>query len=46
MKKSGGKYILYFILGVLVLSVVYTACKDITPDQKRIESDVELKVSK
>lgn len=46
MKKSSGKYVLYIILGIVVLSVAYTACKDITPEQKRIESNVELKVSK
>lgn len=38
--------ILYLILGVIVLGIVYTACKDITPEQQRIESDVELKLSK
>jgi hypothetical protein len=46
MKKTGGKIVLYVVLGIVILSVVYTACKDITPEQKRIETTVELKVSK
>jgi hypothetical protein len=28
------------------LAAVYTACKDITPKQTRIEANVELKLSK
>ena len=38
--------ILYLILGIIILGVVYTACKDITPEQKRIETPIELKLAK
>lgn len=37
---------LYVILGVIILGVAYTACKDITPNQERVESQIELKMSK
>jgi hypothetical protein len=46
MKKRGGKYILYAVICAIVLAAVYTACKDITPKQTRIEANVELKLSK
>lgn len=38
--------ILYVFLGVIILGVVYTACKDITPEQNRIETTIELKMAK
>lgn len=38
--------ILYLILGVIVLGVAYTACKDITPEQERVENLIELKLTK
>lgn len=38
--------ILYLILGIIVLGVAYTACKDITPEQERIETQIELKLAK
>ncbi len=41
--KSG---ILLLILGIIILGVAYTACKDITPEQKRIENSIELKLAK
>ncbi len=46
MKNGKNKYIVYLILGVIVLGIAYTACKDITPAQQRIENKVELKLSK
>ncbi len=46
MKNRNNKYILYLILGVVVLGIAYTACKDITPEQQRVETNVELKLSK
>ena len=45
MKTRNNKYILYLVLGV-ILGIAYTACKDITPEQQRIENKVELKLSK
>lgn len=38
--------ILYLILGIIVLGVIYTACKDITPEQERVENSIELKLAK
>ena len=38
--------ILYFVLGIIVLGVIYTACKDITPEQNRVENSIELKLAK
>lgn len=38
--------ILYAFLGAIVLGVIYTACKDITPEQSRVETIVELKLAK
>lgn len=38
--------LLYVVLGVIILGVAYTACKDITPVQEKVESQVELKLSK
>lgn len=46
MKNRNNKYVLYFVLGVIILGIAYTACKDITPKQERIEQTVELKLSK
>lgn len=38
--------ILYLFLGVIIAGVAYTACKDITPEQERIENTIELKLTK
>lgn len=38
--------ILYVFLGIIVLGVVYTACKDITPEQNHVETTIELKMTK
>ena len=38
--------ILYAFWGVIILGVIYTACKDITPEQNRVESTIELKMAK
>lgn len=46
MRSQSNKYILYFILAVLVLGIVYTSCMDITPKQTVIEKSVELKLTK
>ena len=40
------KYGLYVVICVLLLGVAYTACKDITPKQETITTDVELKLNK
>ena len=45
MKAKKG-YTLYIVLLVLVLGIIYTACKDITPKQERITNDIELKLSR
>lgn len=37
---------LYVMLGIIILVMAYTACKDITPNQERVESQIELKMSK
>ncbi len=44
--RSKRNYIIYLILLVLVLGVVYTACKDITPEQEQIVKNIELKLNK
>lgn len=46
MKKGNGKYVLFAVIAAIVLALVYTACKDITPEQTRVEKTVELKISK
>ena len=46
MKTRNNKYFLFLFLGVFVRELAYTACKDITPEQQRIENKVELKLSK
>lgn len=47
MKAGSSKnIILYVILIIMVLGVIYTACKDITPEQERVESEIELKLGK
>ncbi len=46
MKNRNNKYVLYLILFVIILGIVYTACKDITPKQERVEQNIELKLSK
>ncbi len=38
--------IMYVVLGVTILGIAYTACKDITPEQKRVETVMELKLTK
>lgn len=44
--KSKNNTLLYLILCVIIIGVVYTACKDITVEQQRVEQDIELKLSK
>lgn len=46
MKKGKGKYILFAVICCVILAAGYTACKDITPKQTRVEKSVELKLSK
>lgn len=46
MKNKNSKYVLYLVLCVIILGIAYTACKDITPKQERVEQNVELKLSK
>ncbi len=46
MRSKNNKYMLYIILGIVVIGIAYTACKDINPEQQRIENNVELKLSK
>lgn len=46
MKNKSGRYIVYVILGVVLLGMAYTACKDIVPEQERVEQAVELKLVK
>jgi len=44
--KTNNRYGIYLFLLVLILGIVYTACKDITPEQEKITEDVTLKLSK
>lgn len=44
--KEKNRYTIYFVLLVCALGVIYTACKDITPEQERITNEIELKLSK
>lgn len=46
MKNKSGRYIVYIILCIILLGVAYTSCKDITPEQERVEQEVELKLTK
>ena len=46
MKKRSGKHVLFIVICAIIVALGYTACKDITPTQKRIEKAVELKLSK
>ena len=46
MKKNNSKYLLYVLVLFVVVGVLYTACKDITPQQEKKEVSVELKLSK
>ncbi len=46
MKNNNQKIWVYAVASIIVLGIVYTACKDITPEPKRIETDIELKLSK
>jgi hypothetical protein len=46
MKKRNGKYVIFTVIVAVVLLLGYTACKDITPEQTRVEKSVELKLSK
>lgn len=40
------RYAWYIILLLLILGIAYTACKDITPEQEHLETELELKLSK
>jgi len=44
--RTKNKSLLYIFLIALIAGVAYTACKDITPVQEHVESDVDLKLSK
>ena len=44
--KMRKKYFIYLILLFLVFGVVYTACKDITPEQNKVVENIELKLNK
>ena len=46
MRNRNSKYYIYIIIGILLIGVGYTACKDITPEQKTVTQTVELKLSK
>lgn len=46
MKSKSKKTTVYVILAVIILGIVYTACKDITPEQQRVTANVELKLNK
>ena len=46
MKKRNGKYVVFTVIIAVVLLLGYTACKDISPEQTRVEKSVELKLSK
>lgn len=46
MKNKGNKYVLFIVLGLLVLGVLFLACKDITPTVEQVEEKVELKLGK
>jgi hypothetical protein len=46
MKTKGSHYVLFTILGVIILGIIYTACKDITPEQETVENKIELKLVK
>jgi hypothetical protein len=38
--------VIFTVIVAVVLLLGYTACKDITPEQTRVEKSVELKLSK
>ena len=44
--RTKNRHVLYIILLCLVLGIIYTACKDITPEQEHIANNVELKLNK
>lgn len=44
--KTKNRTVLYLFLLILIAGIAYTACKDITPAQEHIESNVEIKLSK
>lgn len=44
--KTKNRSMLYIFLIVLVAGIAYTACKDITPAQEHVQSDVNLKLNK
>ncbi len=46
MKNNSRKSWVYAVIGIIVLGIAYTACKDITPQPQRVETGVELKLSK
>ena len=45
-EKRSGKHVLFIVICAIIVALGYTACKEITPTQKRIEKAVELKLSK
>lgn len=44
--KTKRNYVIYLILLFLIFGLVYTACKDITPEQEKIVENIELKLNK
>lgn len=44
--KTKNRSMLYIFLLILIAGIAYTACKDITPTQEHIQSDVDLKLNK
>ena len=44
--KTKNRSWLYIFLIVLIAGIAYTACKDITPAQEHIQSDVDIKLNK
>lgn len=46
MRSGKGKFVFFLVLGIIIAAVVYTAAKDITPEQERVEANVEVKLTK
>ncbi len=44
--RTKNRHILYVILLGLILGIIYTACKDITPEQEHIVNNIELKLNR
>ena len=46
MKSKSNKYWIYAVSIVLLLAVLYTACREVTPVNRTVENNVELKFVK